>query len=104
MTPARVVSGPTLLTGFRFCATCAGAMTLRTGKGNRYRYYTYSIRARQGDTGCTGRSVSIDKLDNLVASTSSIACCPPSAWRRFLPPCWTVARNAPIGGGSTSPS
>jgi site-specific DNA recombinase len=67
VTPARVVSGPTLLTGICFCATCAGAMTLRTGKGNRYRYYTCSIRARQGDTGCTGRSVPMDKLDNLVA-------------------------------------
>ena len=67
VTPARVVSGPTLLTGICFCATCAGAMTLRTGKGNRYRYYTCSIRARQGDTGCTGRSVPMAKLDNLVA-------------------------------------
>jgi DNA invertase Pin-like site-specific DNA recombinase len=67
VTPARVVSGPTLLTGICFCATCAGAMTLRTGKSNRYRYYTCSIRARQGDTGCTGRSVPMDKLDNLVA-------------------------------------
>jgi site-specific DNA recombinase len=37
VTPARVVSGPTLLTGICFCAKCAGAMTLRTGKGNRYR-------------------------------------------------------------------
>ncbi len=67
VTPARVVSGPTLLTGICFCATCAGAMTLRTGKSNRYRYYTCSIRARQGDTGCTGRSVPMDKLDTLVA-------------------------------------
>jgi hypothetical protein len=35
VTPARVVSGPTLLTGICFCAKCAGAMTLRTGKGSR---------------------------------------------------------------------
>jgi site-specific DNA recombinase len=32
VTPARVVSGPTLLTGICFCAHCGGAMTLRTGK------------------------------------------------------------------------
>jgi site-specific DNA recombinase len=32
MTPPRVVSGPTLLTGICFCAACGGAMTLRTGK------------------------------------------------------------------------
>lgn len=42
-------------------------MTLRTGKGNRYRYYTCSTKARQGETGCTGRSVPMDKLDTLVA-------------------------------------
>lgn len=42
---ARVVSGPTLLTGICFCADCGGAMTLRTGKGGRYRYYTCSIKA-----------------------------------------------------------
>ncbi len=67
VTPARVVSGPTLLTGICFCATCGGAMTLRTGKGGRYRYYTCSIKARQGETGCKGRSIPMEKLDDLVA-------------------------------------
>ncbi len=67
VTPARVVSGPTLLTGICFCADCGGAMTLRTGKGGRYRYYTCSIKARQGETGCKGRSIPMEKLDNLVA-------------------------------------
>jgi len=38
VTPARVVSGPPLLTGICFCADCVGAVTLRTGKGGRYRY------------------------------------------------------------------
>ncbi len=68
VTPSRVVSGPTLLTGICFCAGCDGAMTLRTGKGGRYRYYTCSTKARQGETGCKGRSIPMDKLDNLVAS------------------------------------
>ena len=67
VTPARVVSGPTLLTGICFCADCGGAMTLRTGKGGRYRYYTCSIKARQGETGCKGRSIPMEKLDNLIA-------------------------------------
>jgi site-specific DNA recombinase len=84
VTPARVVSGPTLLTGICFCAKCSGAMTLRTGKGNRYRYYTCSTKARQGETGCVGRSVPMDKLDNLVAGSllgiSSTACWLPSGW------------------------
>jgi site-specific DNA recombinase len=43
------------------------AMTLRTGKSGRYRYYTCSTKARQGDTGCKGRTVPMDKLDALVA-------------------------------------
>ncbi len=67
VTPARVVSGPTLLTGICFCAGCGGAMTLRTGKGGRYRYYTCSIKARQGETGCKGRSIPMEKLDSQVA-------------------------------------
>ncbi len=67
ITPARVTSGPTLLTGICFCAACGGAMTLRTGKGSRYRYYTCSTKARQGETGCKGRSIPMAKLDDLVA-------------------------------------
>src|SRR5690606_39023965 len=66
VTPARITSGPTLLTGICFCAKCGGAMTIRTGKGGRYRYYTCSIKARQGETGCEGRSIPMKKLDDLV--------------------------------------
>ncbi len=68
VTPGRTVSGPTLLTGICFCADCGGAMTLRTsGKGKHYRYYTCSIAARQGKTGCKGRTIQMDRLDHLVA-------------------------------------
>nr|WP_312352026.1 recombinase family protein [Brucella intermedia] len=67
--PARVTSGPTLLTGICFCAKCGGAMTLRTGRGNggQYTYYTCSTKARQGKVGCEGRSIRMDRLDHLVA-------------------------------------
>jgi site-specific DNA recombinase len=65
--PARVVSGPTLLTGLIHCAKCGGAMTIRTGKGGRYRYYACSTKARQGATACTGMAVPMEKLDDLVA-------------------------------------
>jgi site-specific DNA recombinase len=67
LTAPRIVSGPTLLTGICFCAGCGRAMTLRTGKGGRYRYYTCSTNARQGETGCLGRTVPMDKLDSVVA-------------------------------------
>src|SRR6266404_5766680 len=67
LTAPRVVSGPTLLTGICFCAACGTAMTLRTGKSGRYRYYTCSTKARQGETGCKGRTVPMEKLDAVVA-------------------------------------
>jgi site-specific DNA recombinase len=67
LTAPRVVSGPTLLTGICFCAGCGMAMTLRTGKGGRYRYYTCSTKVRQGETGCPGRTVPMEKLDRVVA-------------------------------------
>jgi len=66
VTPPRVVTGPTLLTGLARCATCGSAMTLRTGKSGRYRYYTCSRQAIQGKTGCRGRSIPMDRLDGLV--------------------------------------
>jgi site-specific DNA recombinase len=68
VTPARVVSGPTMLTGLIHCAKCGGAMTIRTGKGGRYRYYACSTKARQGTTACEGIAVPMEKLDDLVAS------------------------------------
>jgi site-specific DNA recombinase len=64
--PPRAVSGPTLLTGICFCASCGGAMTLRTGKGSQYRYYTCSTKARQGESGCRGLTVPMQKLDRAV--------------------------------------
>src|SRR3546814_3226676 len=66
--PARVISGPTLLTGLIHCAKCGGAMTIRTGKGGRYRYYACSMKARQGPTACTGMAVPMEKLDDLVVN------------------------------------
>jgi site-specific DNA recombinase len=69
--PPRVVTGPILLTGLAHCASCGGAMTLRTGtskSGRVYRYYTCSTAARVGKTGCKGRSIAMDRLDGLVTS------------------------------------
>ena len=65
-TPPRVVTGPILLTGVAVCAACGSGMTLRTGKFNRYRYYTCAGRAQKGPTKCEGCSVPMDGLDTLV--------------------------------------
>ena len=64
----QVVGGPTLLTGLIHCGQCGGAMTIRTGKGGRYRYYTCSMKARQGATACEGMTVAMERLDDLVAN------------------------------------
>ena len=69
LTPPRIVSGPILLTGLAFCASCDGAMTLRTGtsrSGKVHRYYTCSTCARAGKTACKSRSIRMDRLDHLV--------------------------------------
>jgi DNA invertase Pin-like site-specific DNA recombinase len=70
-TPPRVTTGPILLTGLAHCASCSSAMTMRTGTsktGRVYRYYSCSAVARMGKTACKGRSISMDKLDQLVIS------------------------------------
>jgi site-specific DNA recombinase len=71
VTAPRVVSGPILLTGLAVCATCRGAMTLRTGtsrSGKVHRYYGCLSCARKGKTACKGRSIRMDKLDALVTT------------------------------------
>lgn len=65
----RAVTGPILLTGLAVCASCQGAMTLRTGtsrSGAIHKYYTCSVCARMGKTACKGRSIPMAKLDGLV--------------------------------------
>lgn len=84
LTAPRVVGGPTLLTGICFCAGCGMAMTLRTGKGGRYRYYTCSTKVRQGETGCTGRTVPMHKLDTLVADHIEQRLLQPARLERIL--------------------
>jgi hypothetical protein len=89
VTPARVSSGPTLLTGICFCAKCGGAMTLRTGRGSAgqtYRYYTCSTKARQGETGCKGRTIPWTSSTISLPITSKAACFNPSGWKLSFPP------------------
>jgi site-specific DNA recombinase len=61
-----------LLTGLAFCASCGGAMTLRTGTGRNgtvHRYYACASCERKGKTACKGRSVRMDRLDSVVTET-----------------------------------
>lgn len=64
--PPRIVNGPTMLTGLLRCGSCGGGMTLRTGKGGKYRYYACSNAMRKGRTACKGRSIRMEILDEFI--------------------------------------
>ena len=66
VTPARVVSSPTLLTGLLRCANCGAGMTLATGKGGKYRYYKCNTRIGKSIHACTTPAVPVAKLDRAV--------------------------------------
>ncbi len=80
-------------------------MTIRTGKGGRYRYYTCSIKARQGETGCKGMVDSDGEAGRSCrhhlrrASARS-----PSGWKTFWPAFSTAARSNPSAAAIISPN
>ena len=74
----------------------------RQGRRARYRYYTCSIKARQGETGCEGRSIPMEKLDNLVASHLEDSLLQPERLETCWPPCSTAGRSARNAAASTS--
>ena len=66
ITPPRITSSPTLLTGLLKCANCGAGMTTATGKGGRYRYYKCNTRIGQRSSACSTPAVSMGKIDRLV--------------------------------------
>ena len=66
VTPARVVTTPTLLTGLLRCDNCGAGMTTATGKGGRYQYYKCNTRISRGADACCTPPVNMQKMDNLV--------------------------------------
>jgi hypothetical protein len=91
--PARVVSGPTLLTGICFCTGCGGAMTLRTGKGGRYRYYTCSPKPGRAEPAARAARSRWTSSTTSLPSTWKAGCFNPSGWRTSWPPCSTAGRT-----------
>lgn len=102
-TPARVVTGPILLTGLATCTICNGPMTLRTGtskSGQVHKYYSCSTHGRQGKTGCTGRSIRMDTLDTLVTDHLVAELLQPDRLRATLSSLWTLRaeKSAQVDG------
>ena len=66
------MNSPTLLTGLLACGACGACgagMTLSTGKGGKYRYYTCNSRLNGGAEKCKSRSIPMDKLDRAVLAS-----------------------------------
>lgn len=67
VTPPRVVSSPTLLTGVARCgAGCGGGLMLMTGKSGQYRYYTCASRRTRGVHACSGTTMRAEVLEESV--------------------------------------
>ena len=103
VTPPRVVTGPILLTGLATCTTCGGAMTMRTGTSKSkkvHTYYSCSTKARQGATGCPGRSIRMATLDTLVIDHLVAELLQPERLRATLASLWALKaqRAAEVDG------
>jgi len=66
VTPPRVTNGPTLLTKVARCGICGEGMTIRTGKGGRYAYYSCNAKVSAGAARCTCPHVRQERLDDVV--------------------------------------
>lgn len=84
VTPARVVSTPTLLTGLLKCDNCGAGMTTATGKGGRYRYYKCNTRIGQSANACCTPAVPMAKMDNLVLAAFADKVLTPERMRDIL--------------------
>jgi site-specific DNA recombinase len=109
VTPPRVVTGPILLTGLAFCASCNGAMTLRTGTsktGKVHRYYSCSTCLRLGKTACKGRSIRWTGLTGWSPTPLSSVSFVPSGSAHYCRPLPKSGRRKPprlmSGSGSLS--
>ncbi len=66
VTPPRVTNGPTLLTKVARCGLCGEGMTIRTGKGGRYAYYSCNAKVSAGAARCACPHVRQERLDSVV--------------------------------------
>jgi site-specific DNA recombinase len=71
MNPPRITKSNILLTGIARCEHCGAPMRTRTGKSGQYWYYACSRKADFGSTGCSGMSIPMDSLDDLVTDAIS---------------------------------
>lgn len=66
MCAPRRETSPHLLTGLLKCDCCGASMTITTGKGGQYFYYTCNSRMSKGNAACPSRSIPKEMLEGLV--------------------------------------
>ena len=71
VTAPRITNSPTLLTGIAICGApnCGCGMTIRTGKGGQFRYYSCNARVSRTASACDTKAVRDDVLDPIVIET-----------------------------------
>lgn len=68
VTAPRVTNGPTLLAKVARCGTCGEGLTIRTGKGGRYSYYSCNSKVNAGAKSCDCPNIRQERLDDVVVS------------------------------------
>ena len=68
VTPPRITNSPLVLTGIAHCGEkgCSAGLTIRTGKGGRYGYYTCNAKATAGAARCPSKPIRQDELGAVV--------------------------------------
>ncbi len=99
VTPARVVSTPTLLTGLLRCDACGAGMTTATGKGGRYQYYKCNSRISRGAGACCTPAVNMQKMDGLVLAAFAEKVLTPERLRDMLQEMKRHLKQASAGQG-----
>ena len=71
VTAPRLTNSPTLLSAIAKCGspTCGCGLTIRTGKGGRYKYYTCNARASRAASACDTKAIRDKVLDPIVIET-----------------------------------
>ena len=68
VTAPRITNGPTLLAKVARCGTCGEGLTIRTGKGGRYAYYSCNRKVNAGAKSCDCPNIRQERLDAVVVS------------------------------------
>jgi DNA invertase Pin-like site-specific DNA recombinase/ssDNA-binding Zn-finger/Zn-ribbon topoisomerase 1 len=79
----RLVSSEVLLTSVAKCGACGAPMRKQSGKRGQYHYYRCSKKCDSGPTACSGVSIAMGELDEIVLSAIEETILEPKRLRRM---------------------